>query len=703
MFEEKSIEMSNPIIKFISKQTNKKQEVIDKWLKIYPLEKFKNYWHIPLEEKQIFLNKMCDHFKLIKDFNIELIEKEIKEEEQKNEIDKRLKEAEKYIYDECRFSIKKSNSKKDYRYSKILSDQDYRGKNVLNFYILSNKKLKGKIVNKINKLKVRIPLIREYTFYNKKEDTTESFICHMDSTKNISRLEKTSELYGEYYIYDFITRDKQYFLLHKEDIELSEYIVEGMSVNIDSNATLGKDFKLGQKVPLLFVNKITGNKIIFKSHKELITKSKEINLTENNWFNYLFSYKDNFENFSFRQPKWYEWMLNAFLFSTYHDTYNMHLIVIGDPDSGKTQSTAAVYNKFDEPQEFTSGSNCRIRGLIPSFNSNPIKMGALVTAIRLHFVDEFFKMLGNEDDENRKHVLGKLNSLYDGKKSLFTSGNGEAEGQCKSKVMVVTNPDYGTRDIYQIMKFLDKSFLSRNLIYYQNSEHIKMIKSGELLDKCIYEMDKYDFLGIYDYMQTFRSNYDLSLIEKIFEHYEQFLKPAYDTHDYRWEHYHNRQLHHLKCLMDGIVKTRCLFEKDCSFCANLKDYDVLQIVWQNIIVSWGEGCHYRSDRQKKLKNNPYPLQMSDNVIKKNDNLLGKGCSSHREKDKDIVKTHPTPPPPSNDRIISLLNKYGELSTDDLILGLKSNETIIVPLLERLRHIGEVYNPGGHLDKWSVLK
>jgi len=38
--------------------------------------------------------------------------------------------------------------------------------------------------------------------------------------------------------------------------------------------------------------------------------------------------------------------------------------------------------------------------------------------------------------------------------------------------------------------------------------------------------------------------------------------------------------------MDGIIKARCFLERDMSFKAREKDYEVLKEVWTNIIKSW---------------------------------------------------------------------------------------------------------------------
>jgi hypothetical protein len=46
--------------------------------------------------------------------------------------------------------------------------------------------------------------------------------------------------------------------------------------------------------------------------------------------------------------------------------------------------------------------------------------------------------------------------------------------------------------------------------------------------------------------------------------------------------------HHVHLILDGIVKTRCLFEKDDAFTAKDVDYYELEKLWDSIIANWNE-------------------------------------------------------------------------------------------------------------------
>jgi hypothetical protein len=523
--------------------------------------------------------------KLMKKYNIE---KKVVECKSADEITNRLQALD-LLESKNKVEIVLADSKNPYNISKKLTREIYFNSNELKFVITSNVEKKGKVINKYYEFKKKIPLIRIGEKREKDGDIIKN-VFMIDDYMDRYWIKK-EEFYKDYYLYDFVCDENQYILMSEEKLETEEYIITGMIVHIDNLNQITKECRLNQKVPLLFINKAENNKIEFNSHQELIQKAKELNLDENKFFNYLFTIK----NQSYRQPQWYERFIAAFLFSTEFDDYRSYLITMGQPETGKTRHMLAVYDKFEEPQAHTSGSNSTIRGLIPSFNSFPVKMGALIRSVRFHAIDEFLRILntGGEDaDANRKMLLGKLNSLYDGRKELFESGNGNAEGEMKCKVMCVSNPAYGCSDIVSMYNWLDPAFLSRNIIYFQNKEHIKMVKGGTLLEKSQACMQNADFKAVYDYFMTFRSDYKEHIVKYIFDKIGNGLKSEYESNEAQWLHYTSRQYHHLNCLMDGYVKFRCFIEKDDSFKAKKEDYLVIEGIWFNIVNSWLNGLKF---------------------------------------------------------------------------------------------------------------
>jgi hypothetical protein len=89
-----------------------------------------------------------------------------------------------------------------------------------------------------------------------------------------------------------------------------------------------------------------------------------------------------------------------------------------------------------------------------------------------------------------------------------------------------------------------------------------------------------DWISLLDYLQTFSAEYDLKRVEEIHSSVPKILSENLN------KHYDARHMHHIECLMDGIIKTRCFLEHDMSFKAIEEDYKILKEVWLNVIRSW---------------------------------------------------------------------------------------------------------------------
>jgi hypothetical protein len=99
-------------------------------------------------------------------------------------------------------------------------------------------------------------------------------------------------------------------------------------------------------------------------------------------------------------------------------------------------------------------------------------------------------------------------------------------------------------------------------------------------DKYNYNYDNNDWISIIDFMQSFEAIYDEAKVDEIFESPKKLFSGRL------LNHYEARNHHHIRCVFDGIIKTRCLLENDMTFVANDKDYEKLKMVWGTIIKSW---------------------------------------------------------------------------------------------------------------------
>jgi hypothetical protein len=112
-----------------------------------------------------------------------------------------------------------------------------------------------------------------------------------------------------------------------------------------------------------------------------------------------------------------------------------------------------------------------------------------------------------------------------------------------------------------------------------------------------------DFLSIQDYLQSFNSQYSRERVVKICDKFVPFLAESVRGM------YEARYLHHLECLLDGIIKVRCLTTKDTSFTAIEEDYQEAEFVWSIIIKSW-----FKQTIDELLKDQKIPIEVRSKFI-----------------------------------------------------------------------------------------
>lgn len=75
-------------------------------------------------------------------------------------------------------------------------------------------------------------------------------------------------------------------------------------------------------------------------------------------------------------------------------------------------------------------------------------------------------------------------------------------------------------------------------------------------------------------------------------------------------HYDARHKHHIECLIDGIVKTRCFLTGSTSYKASPKDYEDLKTVWSMLISSWVDFTQVRNmDISDRINYMPEKVQL----------------------------------------------------------------------------------------------
>ena len=383
----------------------------------------------------------------------------------------------------------------------------------------------------------------------------------------------------------YTDEEKEYIVISEEKLDLEDHTIEGLHIDLEDCSEVSKFLKIGIKKPLILVNSFEKRRVEIETTEQLFRLVDKLKITEETFFKYLLSYNGLY----FRNPRYFERFLGAFLLSSKQGTssYPLHLMIVGPTGSGKSKILESIDDKMQEVKPITEGAGCTMKSLIPSFKGNVPRPGDLISASRVCFVDEFLRILMRVEREERENKLTFLNPLLEHKERRFASGNSEFNGKMTAKMMSVTNPIWGISQMKYLANKFDNSFLGRLLIWYQDNEHVKFIKelsrNEEKIEKG-FHIDKHDWISIYDYFNSFTSKWDNQTVDELFSKYLNYIPQ--ETQEIRGI-YTSRYQHHIRCLLDGLIKLRCLFERNKNFNAKKEDYDSLEEIWRKMIENWG--------------------------------------------------------------------------------------------------------------------
>lgn len=474
------------------------------------------------------------------------------------------------------------------------------GKNQPLIFAISNKnRIEGKVIGEIVQKRIKFPVAWKTEIGSKEEVR---YIPYVFGEKIPKRTKIVDEISGEFYLYRFLSKTKkEYALVSIDPLKLDDYTIHGLNIEVEDFKVIGDAYKLINKFPVFFVHTAHSHICQLTKHDELFAKADELKLTGNKLYTYLSSHKKGNKSQILEHPRWFMKLIASFLFHKSKGTtseFPLHLLWIADRGTGKSSLLEAIYQKSGESQDIIAGSSSTLKYLIPSFKeSNRPEMGALAKASRLVIVDEFFRILRSNFKE-KQDECGRMNDLLEHKERQAGSGQGMIKTSMTARLIAATNPIAGTNNIVNLVEKFDDSFLSRFLIYYQNDEHIKFIhqQMKSETQTTTEWIDVNDFLSIQDYLQSFDAIYKRERIVKIFEKFLKFL-----SEDVKGL-YEARYLHHLECLLDGIVKVRCLLTRDHSFTAIEEDYEEAEAIWTIIIKSW-----YRKNIDELLRDESIPI------------------------------------------------------------------------------------------------
>ena len=446
---------------------------------------------------------------------------------------------------------------------------------------------KGKITTKLFKSKKTLNI----GFHIKHlKDTHIEKVVYFDTKINKKEWLVLNTLTAEMWVYEFVTQTKRFILYSESELNLTNCVIEGTEILLTDRNQIGEELKIDSFETIFIVSKQHTAAPQFDDPKALMEMCKEKELIGDNLFSYIFSdisiYYDH--------PTYFKYLIGAWMFNNKYQGKPLNLQIIAIPGTGKSTLETCIWEKYDETQQIVEGTSSTIKALIPSWKNNPPKPGALLEANRICVIDEIGRILDNVPQERADREFARMNSILEHQKNrMLGSGNGEFEFNATARVLTVGNPINNAKDIRQMVKRIDSSFLSRFLIWFQDDKHIEMISTRKSMRPVIHNPEMLDtdfFMGVVDYLTSVQSEYDDDLVKDIYIASERyFVQETMDelTDMVYKQIYKSRYQDHIRNLMDGIIKTRCLIENNSNLKAKKEDYVMLKTIWDLMIVNWG--------------------------------------------------------------------------------------------------------------------
>jgi len=473
-----------------------------------------------------------------------------------------------------------------------LTNGVFKKTGLIKYYISKEKTIYGKIVAEIYEHAQKIPVASLVESKKKDKDTGESEqrIVNFGQPYDKGKYNLIKEVTSDFYVYRLITLDStEMILLSSNQCEIGDYILEGVQTYSTDHRALTESARITTKLPFFIAQNVQNRVIKFKDHKAFFEKVKSLGITRKTFFEFPFTIKKGKKAYKLLQPEWYKHLIWSWLIHQpkgLFNNYPMHLMIIAEKHSGKSLMLNSLHANGQESRSIFSGSSSTLKHLIPSFKYNPARLGYLAESNRFSYCDEFLRCLVNtptsKDGTQREESVALMNDLLEHQKREAGSGVSRVNVNMTSRVIATTNPIRNVKNVADLVKFLDESFLSRWMIYYQLPEHVAMIRHSDDSELKEYNFKIYnnDWISLVDYLHSFSAIYDMEKVKEVHSKVPQILNAALNNH------YDARHKHHIECLIDGIVKTRCFLDGDESFEAIAEDYEVLKKVWFTLIKSW---------------------------------------------------------------------------------------------------------------------
>ena len=496
----------------------------------------------------------------------------------------------------------------------------------LMFFVPPTHEIKGRIVQRLGDTRKSVELITQVI--KKDADKTgiyapQVFFMGDYIDKRVWR-PTGKKLNYNCFIYDFITdNNERLLLLFHEKLDPQDYVMKGIKVNVKDFYLVGDSKKINVTLPL------------FIPHSSYI---KDFNVKFNDYEFNLFTKRVGFDNIisyvfrKYRHPSWFEDFVLASLFSFEYDGYPLNVLMVGKGETGKSTLLENFERCYAEPIPIISGTQSTFKALIPSFGTNPPTVGGFCIAKRISLVDEFLRLIARNANYNNDSVvsaLGSMNTLLEHKKRLSMSGKGNIAVNPTARAWFATNPVYKGSDMVSLIDKLagDIPFVSRFLVYFQTKQHSDYIddNKNKLLFKRVENsvITINEWLGFIDYI-TSKQVVGLGVVDKLRVVYDEIFNSLPSSLK---DVFRSRHLHHLTCLLDGLVKVRCLRSGKANFSVEQEDIDYVKEIMFTIVNSWSPDGLVGLPHKTQLEYVSYKGRIVFDLIKSQKGLLDSEISS----------------------------------------------------------------------------
>lgn len=427
----------------------------------------------------------------------------------------------------------------------------------------------------------------------------------------------------DFWIYKIVSGDKEHFILSQKQLPNEVCNIKGMSIELDDFTEMSKSLRIGSLSRIFILKEFEPNvKVLSKEQMIKFTKTRKI--TEQDWITFLGYHQ--FGNVN-RFPAEVELLRSSFVLGGKVHGFPNQLLILGMSGTKKSVGHIETLSyKFGDDADIIEGGDSRVKGLIPSFKEKPASVGYLARSNRMGFVDEIGKMIefeSNKHQSTNTNILGEMNFLLEHKLRSVGSGNdNDCKIQATAKFLFATNPVKGKATIYDHVGLVDPTTLSRMIIWVQDDAESSFVMSPDAIqefpptpqqdlktkknpaldndnDKKLIAMknvwggcmgvggiwdimSRDEFLTLFDTCYRFVCDIDDDDVQKLVDTSVMLAREPMKSSVWK-----PRAFHHVKLLIDGLAKHRCLFKDyDDSFTANQEDYDNAEKILVRMVNGW---------------------------------------------------------------------------------------------------------------------